>query len=110
MPRRGLSAYGAGGRGDLRLQIGVVEVLDHAHADDVDDLALIARHPPVEKSQLGALHRGEAGDMALLHRSCSGSPLRLAKGSTAIDGLSGRVSRSDAATASSGRLTVAVKR
>jgi hypothetical protein len=55
------------GCGDLRLQIGVVEVLDHAHADDVDDLALIARHPLVEKSQLGALHRGEAGDMAPLH-------------------------------------------
>src|SRR5207244_10191758 len=44
-----------------------VEVLDDAHADDVDDLALIARHPLVEKGEVGAFHRGEAGDMAPLH-------------------------------------------
>src|SRR5262249_14392698 len=54
-------------RGDLRLQIRIVEVLDDTHADDVDDLALIAGDALIEEGECRTFHRGEPRDMAALH-------------------------------------------
>ncbi len=54
-------------RRDLGPQKGIVEVLDDAHPDDVDDLALIARDPLVEEGEVGTLHRVEPRDILPFH-------------------------------------------
>ena len=52
---------------DFRLQIGIAHILDDAHPDDVDDLALIAGNALIEEGKLGAFHRIEPRDILTLH-------------------------------------------
>jgi hypothetical protein len=52
---------------NFRLQIGVAHVLDDAHPDDVDDLALITGEALVEEREFRAFHPIDPRDVLALH-------------------------------------------
>jgi hypothetical protein len=60
---------------DLGGEVGVLDILGHAHPDDVDDFAAIGRDALVEKGDVGTFRPVEPADMLVFHlcdRDCGG--------------------------------------